>query len=131
MLSKLQHLLSSAFTEECQVVYFLVELRKTLERRGLVDDYTALKFYCDWAMHARLDRAGAKEFLKRIDNIETAHSFGIFSDGVQKIAIAMDFLRQEVFRRDLHNALRELDLNADICTINNLWVRFSICMLMS
>ena len=40
MLVKLRRLLSSAFTEECQVV-LLVELRKALELRGLFGNYAA------------------------------------------------------------------------------------------
>jgi hypothetical protein len=124
MLVKLRRLLSSAFTEECQIVYFLVELRKALELRGLLGNYTALKFYCDWAMHTRLDRAGAEEFLKRLDAVESANSFGIFGDGGPKISVAMDFLKQDLFRRDLCEALGVLDLETEVCTANNLWVAF-------
>lgn len=124
MLVKLRRLLSSAFTEECQVVYLLVELRKALELRGLLGNYAALKFYCDWAMHTRLDRAGAKEFLKRLDAVESANSFGFLGDGGPKMSIAMDFLKQDVFRRDLGEALRVLVLSTEICTANNRWVSF-------
>ncbi len=124
MLTKLRHLLSHPITQECQVVYFLVELRKVLELRVLLGQYTALKFYCDWAMHPRMDRAAAEEFLKRIDDVETADSFGMFGTGNQALAAAMDSLRQDAFRRDLREALLGLALQTEICTSNNLWVSF-------
>lgn len=124
ILAKLSHLLSRPITEECQVVYFLVELRKALEIRGLFTQYPALRFYCDWAVHTRMDRAGAEEVLKRIDDVETADSFGMFGTGGRRLAIAWDFLSQDVFRRDLHEALRGLALQTEICTTNDLWVSF-------
>lgn len=43
------------FTEECQVVYLLVEIRKMLDRDNN-RDYPLLRFYCDWCVHTEKDR---------------------------------------------------------------------------
>ncbi len=67
---KLKLELSKPITEESQVVYILSRMRKILE----IDEdknqgkYTKLKFYCDWALHAKIDRTKAfqEEFEKFI-----------------------------------------------------------------
>jgi hypothetical protein len=52
---KLFKLLSRGIKEEADVVYMLVEIRKLYERRNAkLPPYLAL--FCDWAVHARLDR---------------------------------------------------------------------------
>jgi hypothetical protein len=59
--------LTKGITSEVQVVYFLVEIRKLLEITDRADDYPALLFHCDWALHSRMDRAGALRILERFD----------------------------------------------------------------
>ncbi len=50
-----------------RVVYILVETRKLLERQGELNRYPALRFYCDWALHTSMDRAGAQRILRLFD----------------------------------------------------------------
>src|SRR5205814_45622 len=59
ILRKLSNLLSKydPFTEESQVVYLFVEVRKYLdqmEHRGR--GFALLRFYCDWIVHTSKDR---------------------------------------------------------------------------
>ena len=44
------------FTEECEVVYLMVEIRKIIELLELkgADKKNELRIYCDWALHANL-----------------------------------------------------------------------------
>lgn len=52
---KLFKLLSRGIKEESDVVYMLVEIRKLYERRNAkLPPYLAL--FCDWAVHAKLER---------------------------------------------------------------------------
>jgi|GEM_PF-2011854 len=42
--------------DEQRVMYFLVQVRKLMERDGVLDDHKSIKFYCDWAVHPQKDR---------------------------------------------------------------------------
>lgn len=67
ILKKLQDELQLDVTTERQVVYILVEIRKAIEQAGELDNYQALDFYCSFALHTKMTRAGAKRILERFD----------------------------------------------------------------
>lgn len=67
ILAKLTAELKAGITTEPQVVYLLAGIRKIIERDELGDELAALKFHCDWALHARLDRSGARAVLQRLE----------------------------------------------------------------
>ena len=46
------------FTEECHVLYFLVEIRKVLDHENN-RTYPILRFYCNWSVHT--DKNSTKE----------------------------------------------------------------------
>ena len=46
----------SSLTEECHVVYLMVESRKILDHENN-GRYPLLRFYCDWAVHTEKSRA--------------------------------------------------------------------------
>jgi hypothetical protein len=71
IISKLTGELNKGITTEPQVVYLLVGIRKLIERND-ESEYPNLKFHCDWALHSRLDRAGARAILRKFD---AAHVF--------------------------------------------------------
>lgn len=56
ILEKLTKELEKDITEECQVVYILSRIRKSLEINNQQGKYKYLNFYCNWALHAKLDR---------------------------------------------------------------------------
>ncbi len=62
-----RQLSSKAPLTEARVVYILVETRKLLELQGELKKYPALRFYCDWALHTSMDRAGAQRILRLFD----------------------------------------------------------------
>lgn len=43
------------FTEECHVVYLMVEIRKILDQMNS-SEYQLIRFYCDWIVHTSKDR---------------------------------------------------------------------------
>ena len=67
IVEKLSAELTKGITSEAQLVYVLVEIRKLLEITGRAYDYPALVFHCDWALHSRMDRAGALRILQCFD----------------------------------------------------------------
>src|SRR5437867_1739661 len=62
-----RQLSSKAPVTEARVVYILVLTRKLLERQGELNKYPMLRFYCDWALHTNMDRAGAQRILRLFD----------------------------------------------------------------
>lgn len=57
------------FSEECQVVYLMVELRKILDHDSDGSKYSLIKFYCDWTLHIVKNRhlEVIKEIVAKID----------------------------------------------------------------
>jgi hypothetical protein len=79
IIEKLRGELREPIHSERQVVYILAELRKLMELESIdrieagapVDNsYFALKFYCDWAVHVRLDQAGARRIVQRFNEYQ-------------------------------------------------------------
>ena len=74
ILRKLTAELDRGITTEVQVVYALVCVRKLMERDDRKQAFPSLTFHCDWAVHAHLDRGGARRILLKFD--ELRHRFG-------------------------------------------------------
>jgi hypothetical protein len=68
ILTKLTEQLEMGITSEVQVVYLLAGVRKLMERDA-IGGLPNLKFHCDWALHSRMDRAGAKSILRQLDAV--------------------------------------------------------------
>lgn len=69
LLEKLRTELVKDIDSEVQVVYILSRIRKILEINNLKSQYKYLNFYCNWALHSKIDRAEPvadilREFLK-------------------------------------------------------------------
>jgi len=45
----------NTFTEECYIVYLMVEIRKVIDREKSNTTYPLLKFYSDWVVHTEKD----------------------------------------------------------------------------
>lgn len=65
IIEKLNGELPKELTSESQVVYILVEIRKMLNEhdKGKELKYPVLAFFCDWAVHTRMDRRSAISML--------------------------------------------------------------------
>jgi hypothetical protein len=120
---KLRRELGREITTESQVVYILAEIRKMLEKTNDGTDYFALEFYCSFALHTKMSKAGAKRILERFDK---AHPFL-----VRKEEIPRD-LRGEIdetihlrtFERQLKQFLKTNELPTRLFTEGNEWLRF-------
>src|SRR4051794_17050893 len=54
---------------EVEVVYIMAAIRKILDKEKLRNQYKALAFYCDWALHTSMDRTGALRMIKMFDDL--------------------------------------------------------------
>lgn len=101
---KLQSELNKPIEGEPQVVYILSRARKILEIDGKEKEkeYSKLKFYCDWALHASINNIGAvREILE-----------GIMSrDGNAGLKLTMQFT---AFHEDFRKFLQEHGLTTTI-----------------
>ncbi len=61
--TKMQSLINDGITMECHVVYLLTCIRKILEQEEPNSEFDLLKFYCDWALHSKLQRRTAQSVL--------------------------------------------------------------------
>lgn len=76
ILEKLARELGKLSPDECRVVYVLSRIRKYLEITNTQDKYKRLNFYCNWALHTRIDRTKAiEEVLIELLNGNDSHGF--------------------------------------------------------
>lgn len=68
ILSKLQLELTQDVTSERQVVYILVQIRKLIDNDNHAKDLEALRLHCDWVVHPKLDRKGARQLLGKLND---------------------------------------------------------------
>lgn len=90
----------SKFEEECEVVYFLLEIRKLIE--GNKRKYGTLYFYCCWVAHSQLSYGSTAQFLS-----DKFDSFIDFRKKKKEIQHDLINGQKDFFKlRDLNNELR-------------------------
>lgn len=104
ILQKLNRELNKKIKNECQVIFILSRIRKFLELKDLKTKYKILNFYCNWALHVKIDRTDCvrsilKDFIEHKDNDR--------------------FLFLEDFKDELKIFLEDFDLPMDILKIEN------------
>ena len=139
IISKLRDELREPIHSERQVVYILAELRKLMEleaiernERGAPPDnsHFALKFYCDWAVHVRLDQAGAKRIVQRFNQFQGLNE-KLAAPGGEVVTVDPNFLQEldenlqlANFRRQLGTYLTSHDLDGGLASDEGRWVEF-------
>ncbi|MDD2890618.1 MAG: hypothetical protein PHE49_08285 [bacterium] len=106
ILKKLDRELQKDIHEECQVVYILSRIRKYLEIKNQKGQYKYLNFYCNWALHAKIDRTEPvvdvlHEFIEGHDDGKFLHFHPLFDD--------------------LRNFLKDNNLSEKLFEEENLW----------
>ena len=111
---KLGAMLRGAPCSEAEVVYVLVEVRKFLERGGKAQEeqYSTLKFFCDWILHVELCRTGARMALERLD-AEIGASRGINPLEVGPSSELYRLMSLEPLREEIKRFCSENELPAD------------------
>jgi len=106
---KLQRELNRDIREECQVVYILSRIRKILEIKQKKKTYEYLNFYCNWALHGKLDRLTGK--VNRMLN-------NMVQEGDEK------FFNLQYFFDDLKNFLKDEGLSEEKIFEHENYLRF-------
>lgn len=76
ILEKISRELSKSNPDECRVVYVLSRIRKYLEVTDSQENYKHLNFYCNWALHTRIDNTKAmQEVLDDLLKQKDTHGF--------------------------------------------------------
>lgn len=101
ILGKILPLLKQIPQTEYEVVYVLSEIRKLLERDGREESFERLKFYCDWALHARLSGRMAQEIILKIDA-----ALGSRASGDKLETVLYGLIAFADFRRELKRLFR-------------------------
>ena len=121
IVGKLESALSVPIKRESDVVYVLVGVRKLLEQESGGAEYDTLKFYCDWAVHCRLDRKGAKLFVGKINEyLERILKDGLTQEELKELE---KLLYLESLRQELREFLQAQGLPGFICE-NGQWSDF-------
>ena len=104
VIDKLRDSLKAEFSE-AQVVYVLALIRKILDQQRGVCPFSYLRFFCDWALHARVDRSGARRILHHLDD-----AFPTLIKNESRIADGCRFLVLFGFHLEFKWLLRSLAL---------------------
>lgn len=109
------------FSEECEVIYFLVEIRKLIEDDK--QNFRTLYFYCCWVAHSRLSYPNIADFL-----YDKFDSYIDFQKGEKEIQKDLINGQKDFFKlRDLNNEINTF-LSAKKLPVNflkgNVWNKF-------
>lgn len=113
---EIQEKLVKALTEdihsEAQVVYILSRIRKYLEILGHTKDFRVLRFYCNWALHTKIERTeavttGLREFIAGKDEGKFIN-FDYFLTDLRKFLV--DFAFPTKLLDDKTNFIRFMNL---------------------
>jgi hypothetical protein len=100
IIEKLQKILSQSSYSEQDIVYLLSRIRKILEIDEKKEKYKVLNFYCNWALHAKIDDTGSiKEILLNLERDIKAH---------------IDFVTHQPFKKELIKFIKEYSLSTKI-----------------
>jgi hypothetical protein len=123
---KLRRLIDGGIHDEAGVVYLLVSIRKLTEQEDLRDRFSYLRFHCDWALHARLDRWGAQNVLKVLDKAHEHLKAGGSSQNLP-LELSNEFAtlsQMKNFRSELDEFLCERELPRIENGPNGGWIYF-------
>lgn len=112
---------NKAFSEECQIVYLMIEIRKILEHDN-ESGYKLLRFFCDWTVHTKKDRKmeGIVDVVTEIDNIISS----VDKITTQQNEQILKFLEMNELRKELSQFLISRFLPKDLCEDNRNWSVF-------
>lgn len=111
-------------TEECHVVYLLVEVRKILDHKDSNKKYPLLKFYADWCVHTSKDRI-SPEIQEIMSRMYESAIGQIENPGDGKVASpAMQFAYMEDLASDFEKFLEDHHLPTTLVREEGMWLSF-------
>lgn len=118
LIRKIQHLLDRRITNEKQVVYLMVELRKLMDRENYKDP--VLRTFSNWVVHTSLSypQEGAAFLLSEFDHFITQ----LFEHG--KKSNQLEHVSLTEFRVALHRCFRQFGLLNNFIEDEAGWKKF-------
>jgi hypothetical protein len=119
LIFKIQGVLSQPITQEMQVVYLLVELRKLMDREAYQD--SVLRMFCNWVVHTKLERRaeGSEIILTEFDEIIT----GLLERNAARTT-HFEHLSFDKFRKALARCFDAFNLSAPFIREDGKYVEF-------
>jgi hypothetical protein len=123
IVEKLERHLRQEMTTESSVVYFLVGVRKLLEHDKSKAQFQVLNFYCNWAVHTKLDSSPiADEIIRLMDDLQaymvSASETPVSTDDLQAL------LDQSSLRMEIATFFKHVGLPDAVCGSNAYWNKF-------
>lgn len=117
----------STLNEECHVVYFMVEIRKILDKERYVrqhEEYPILRFYADWTVHTSKEIISPE--IKIIMNkiFENVKAQIEQRNSITKMPPVMQFAYMQELQKEMANFLENQQLSKNIIETEN-WVQFA------
>ena len=111
------------FTEECHVIYLLVEIRKILDRDNNTK-YPLLRFYADWSVHTEKDRItpGMRTIMEAVYKDVSARMTDPYHLESGRVAI-VSFTYMEDLQDEMNRFLGEYGLPTALTEKSN-WLEF-------
>jgi len=121
-LTLLKELCGRPFTQESQVLQFMVEIRKVNDLRDNTDKYSILVFFCDWLVHPVLTLKQAQKVLKGLDKFidDTKRGTNVEQQNINFIGPLVSFKR---LQHELAVFLSEHQLETSMVNGDE-WFRF-------
>jgi hypothetical protein len=123
---KLTQELAQPIISERQVVYILVELRKLLEKNGMLKNgrFRVLRLCCDWTVHPKLDRDLAQEIAGLFDQYEARYRREAVGVSQADIPELVEFCEHTRFREQFVGACELMGIPAHAPTTDEWWRSF-------
>lgn len=108
------------FREECHAVYFLIEIRKLLDREKS-STFPILRFYADWSAHTDKDKI-TSQIRTTMENIYLKIRESVLNKCIDPEEILSPFISMELLRTECHRFLKMYGLPEDL--IGEHWSAF-------
>lgn len=120
LLAKMRRRIEVGVACEEDLLFLLVKMRKLLERKKLEEDFPVLLFYCDWSVHATMDRQRAKQMLQLVDELIDRHRNGN-TDALRETALLLSLAGLRV---EIAKFCKKFDLPLYLISDEDAWDRF-------
>jgi len=119
LLFKIHQVMSRPITEEMQVVYLLVEIRKLMDRANYKDP--PLRTFCDWVAHVdlHLERPGSTLILRECDDIVARAEEG------RELPKQLELVSSRGFRTSLAKLCEQFGFVTQLTTDKESWSLFT------
>ncbi|MGP8245942.1 MAG: hypothetical protein ACLQVN_15655 [Bryobacteraceae bacterium] len=121
---KLETEMAKGITTEVQVIFVMVKIRKLLELDNAAKRYRTVDFYCDWALHSKMGKAGALAVIEEFDRVQDAIAHQDNALEFRLLNDIQELVNAEKFRSELGKLLGEHGLNTDLCANDENWRAF-------